>query len=46
MLNITLEPAHTVGLPKDWIETLSCKNIVKLVVTVESHPLAAVNTSI
>ena len=46
ILSVTVDPEHAVPPPEAWIETLSWGDTVKLVVTVESHPLAAVNTSV
>ena len=46
ILSRTPDPEHAVPPPEAWIETLNWTAIVKLVVTVESHPFAAVNTSV
>ena len=46
MLNVTEDPKHATPLPDAWVVIDNWGNIVKLVVTVESHPLTAVNTSV
>ena len=45
-LNVKVLPEHIFGLDDATILTLICGDTVKLVVTVESHPFEAVNTSV